>query len=59
MSDILEALENTNKIADGVETFEIDRSYKYPKLWNNPEDILKEKINYYLKLHLGFQTRIL
>lgn len=44
MSDILEALENTNKIADEVETFEIDRSYKYPKLWNNPEDMLKEKI---------------
>lgn len=44
MSDILEALENTNKIADEVEPFEIDRSYKYPKLWNNPEDILKEKI---------------
>lgn len=44
MGDIFEALENTNKIADEVETFEIDRSYKYPKLWNNPEDILKEKI---------------
>ena len=49
MSDILEALENTNKIADEVETFEIDRSYKYPKLWNNPEDILKEKIKQGIK----------
>ena len=49
MSDIFEALENTNKIADEVETFEIDRSYKYPKLWNNPEDILKEKIKQGIK----------
>lgn len=38
------ALENTNKIADEIETFEINREYKYPKLWNNPEDLLNKKI---------------
>lgn len=38
------ALENTNKIADDIETFEINREYKYPKLWDNPEDLLNKKI---------------
>lgn len=38
------ALENTNKIADEIETFEINREYKYPKLWDNPEDLLNKKI---------------
>lgn len=38
------ALENTNKIAGEIETFEINREYKYPKLWDNPEDLLNKKI---------------
>lgn len=45
MNEVLKALENTNKIADSIETFEINREYKYPKLWDNPEELLKEKIN--------------
>lgn len=45
MNEVLKALENTNKIADNIETFDINREYKYPKLWDNPEELLKEKIN--------------
>lgn len=45
MNEVLKALENTNKIADSVETFEINKEYKYPKLWDSPEELLKEKIN--------------
>jgi DNA polymerase-3 subunit alpha len=45
MNEVLKALENTNKIADSIETFDINREYKYPKLWDNPEELLKEKIN--------------
>lgn len=45
MNEVLKALENTNKIANSIETFDINREYKYPKLWNNPEELLKEKIN--------------
>lgn len=41
---ILEALENTNVIADMVEEFTIDRSYKYPHLWEDPEKLLRKKI---------------
>ena len=42
---ILEAIENTNRIADMVEEFTMDKSYKYPKLYDNSEDVLKQKIN--------------
>lgn len=45
VNEVLKALENTNKIADSIETFDINREYKYPKLWDNPEELLKEKIN--------------
>ena len=40
-----EALGNTNKMADMVETFEVDRSAKYPKLYENSEEVFKQKIN--------------
>ena len=42
---VLEAIENTNRIADMIEEFSMDRSYKYPKLYDNSEDVLKQKIN--------------
>lgn len=44
MDAILEAIENTNKLADMVEEFDIDRSYKYPHLWDNPLELFKQKI---------------
>lgn len=44
MKVVLEAIENTNRIANMVESFELDRSYKYPHLWDNPEKVLMEKI---------------
>ena len=45
LDDYLIAIENTNKIADMVEDFELDYTYKYPHLWgNNSEKIFKEKI---------------
>ena len=44
MDAVLEAIENTNKIADMVEEFELDRSYKYPHLWDNPEELFMKKI---------------
>ena len=46
-----EALENTNKIADMVESFELDRNTKYPKIYDNPEQTFKEKINQGVKEH--------
>ena len=44
MDVVIEAIENTNKMADMIEEFTMDRSYKYPHLWENPEQLLREKI---------------
>lgn len=43
--DIYESLENTNKLYDRIQEFKINTSYKYPKLYDNSLDILKQKIN--------------
>lgn len=41
----LEAIENTNRIADQIETFALNYEYKYPHLWgDNSEEVLREKI---------------
>lgn len=44
MDEVYIALENTNKLADMVEEYPIDKSYKYPKLFENSEKIFIEKI---------------
>ena len=42
----LEAIEQTNIIANMIESWEIDYSYKYPHLWgDNSEKVFREKIN--------------
>lgn len=41
----LEAINNTNVIADMVENYHISNEYKYPHLWSNPEAELKKRIN--------------
>lgn len=40
-----EAIENTNLLPELVEPFKISTEYKYPKLYENGEKVLKEKIN--------------
>ena len=45
MDAVLEAIDNTNKMADRVEEFTVNRDKKYPKLWDNPEKTLQEDIN--------------
>lgn len=44
MDVILEAIENTNRMADSVEDFILDTSVKYPKLYDNEEVVLKKRI---------------
>lgn len=41
----MEAIENTNIMADMIEPFEIDRHTKYPKIYKDPEKTFKQKIN--------------
>ena len=53
----LEAIANTNKIADMVETFEIDRSTKYPHIYDNPAKTFKEKINNAYNNHKYLKSR--
>lgn len=45
MDVVLQAIDNTNVMADMVEEFELDRSAKYPRLYENSEAVFKEKIN--------------
>ena len=45
MDIVLNAIENTNRIADMVIDFELDMSFKYPKLYDNEEEVLKKRIN--------------
>lgn len=45
MEVYLDAIEMTNVVADMVETFELDYSYKYPHLWgDDSEQVLRAKI---------------
>ena len=40
----MNAIENTNVMADSIEPFELDYTKKYPKLYDDSEKVLKEKI---------------
>ena len=53
----LEALENTNKIADAVEPFEVDRQTKYPHIYDDPDKTFKTKINEAYKNHKYLKSR--
>lgn len=41
---VKQAIENTNVLADMVEEFELDKSYKYPHLWEDSERTFQKKI---------------
>lgn len=41
----LEAIENTNRMVDTVETFELDKSFKYAKCYDDDEAVLKQRVN--------------
>lgn len=45
MEDILQAIENTNIIADSCEEIVLDTSFKYPILSDNDEETLKARVN--------------
>lgn len=41
----LEAIENTNRMADSVEEFVLDKSFKYAKCYDDDEAVLKQRVN--------------
>lgn len=47
----IDAIENTNRMADMVETFTIDRSNKYPQIYDNPIERFREEVEAAIKLH--------
>ena len=53
--EYLDALENTEIMAASVEDFELDTSFKYPKLYEDEEKVFKQRINkmYQEKLKKG------
>lgn len=53
----LEAIENTNKMADMVEEFEMDKSTKYPHIYDNSDQTFKDKINEAYKNHPYLRKR--
>jgi len=42
---VLEAINNTNKLADMVEPFEFEYSFKYPKLYPDSNKVFKAKVS--------------
>lgn len=44
MEVILEAIENTNRMADSVTDYELDIDFKYPILYENEEEVFIERI---------------
>jgi DNA polymerase-3 subunit alpha len=45
----LQAIENTNKFADMIEEFKLDKSNKYPRIHDNAEEIFQKSITEGLK----------
>ena len=41
----LEAINNTNIMSDSISEYDLDLSFKYPKLYDNEEEVLKKLIN--------------
>ena len=44
MEVVLEAIENTNRMADSVTDYELDIDFKYPILYENEEEVFIERI---------------
>ena len=55
MNVVLEAIENTNRMADSVTDYELDTAFKYPILYDNEEEAFVERIYrmYHEKLDKG------
>lgn len=55
MDVVLDAIENTNRMADSVTDYELDTAFKYPILYENEEEVFIERIYrmYHEKLDKG------
>ena len=53
----MEAISNTNVMADMVEEFVLDKSHKYPKIYDNPKQVFENKIREECKKNKYIQER--
>jgi len=53
----LEAIENTNRMADMIEPFDLDTNTKYPKIYEDSYDTFKKQINEAYKKHPYIKKR--
>lgn len=47
----MEAIENTNRMADMVEHFVLDKGTKYPHIYQNPEQVFYDKVQDAIQTH--------
>jgi DNA polymerase-3 subunit alpha len=47
----MQAIENTNVMADMVEEFTLDRETKYPHIYKNPEETFRKKVDEAMRSH--------
>lgn len=57
MDVVLEAIENTNRVADRVKPFTLDKNTKYPKIYDDSEKAFKDKINQAYKKNKYLKNR--
>lgn len=50
-ADYMDAIANTNVLAEMVEPFEVDCNTKYPRIYDNPLETLREKVYTALESH--------
>lgn len=50
-TEYMQAIENTNRLADMVEPFELDRGTKYPHIYAEPERTFREKVQSAMETH--------
>lgn len=50
-AEYMQAIENTNLLADMVEPFELDRGTKYPHIYAEPEKTFREKVQSAMETH--------
>lgn len=53
----MNAIRNTNVMADMVEEFTLDKSHKYPKIYDNPKQVFENKIREECKKNQYIQKR--
>lgn len=47
----MQAIENTNLLADMVESFSLDKGTKYPHIYENPEQVFYDKVQKAIETH--------